>query len=159
MAATLIPLVLRALLAAARNRPNMALPTKSIPKSFRPRVALDPLTGKQLPLTRAASGKVNPATREYTADQVRNARLIGAAVPAGVGVAGAGAANVISSGTDAPPSARPAIDTTGMSPEEAALAKQQAESAIDYGGSFPGPLQLLKSALLLSSVRHKLGRF
>lgn len=130
------PLILRALLAAARNRPNMALPIKSIPKSFQPRVALDTLTGKPIPLTRAASGKMNPAVREFTADQVRNARLIGAAVPAGVGAAGAGAANIISSGTDAPPSARPPVDTTGMSPEEAALAKQQAESAIDYGRIF-----------------------
>jgi len=136
MAAPLIPLALRALLAAARNRPNMALPIKNIPKAFQPRVALDPLTGKPIPLTRAASGKMNPAVREFTADQVRNARLIGAAVPAGVGAAGAGAANVISSGTDAPPSARPPVDTTGMSPEEAALAKQQAESAIDYGRIF-----------------------
>jgi len=133
MAAPLIPLALRALLAAARNRPNLALPTKSIPKAFQPRAALDPLTGKPIPLTRAASGKMNPATREFTADQVRNARLIGAAVPAGVGVAGAGVADVISSGTDAPPSVRPPVDTTGMSPEEAALANQQAESAIDYG--------------------------
>ena len=136
MAAPLIPLALRALLAAVRNRPNMALPIKNIPKAFQPRVALDPLTGKPIPLTRAASGKMNPAVREFTADQVRNARLIGAAVPAGVGAAGAGAANIISSGTDAPPSARPPIDTTGMSPEEAALAKQQAESAIDYGRIF-----------------------
>jgi hypothetical protein len=136
MAAPLIPLALRALLAAARNRPNLALPIKNIPKAFQPRVALDPLTGKPIPLTRAASGKMNPAVREFTADQVRNARLIGAAVPAGVGAAGAGAANVISSGTDAPPSARPPVDTTGMSPEEAALAKQQAESAIDWGRIF-----------------------
>jgi hypothetical protein len=79
---------------------------------------------------------MNPAVREFTADQVRNARLIGAAVPAGVGAAGAGAANVISSKTDAPPSARPPVDTTGMSPEEAALAQQQAESAIDWGRIF-----------------------
>jgi hypothetical protein len=136
MAVQLIPLALRALLAAARSRPNMALPIKNIPKAFQPRVALNPLTGKPIPSTRAASGRMNPPPREFTADQVRNARLIGAAVPAGVGAAGAGAANIISSGTDAPPSARPPIDTTGMSPEEAALAKQQAESAIDWGQIF-----------------------
>jgi hypothetical protein len=136
MAVQLIPLALRALLAAARSRPNMALPIKNIPKAFQPRVALNPLTGKPIPSTRAASGRMNPPPREFTADQVRNARLIGAAVPAGVGAAGAGAANIISSGTDAPPSARPPVDTTGMSPEEAALAQQQAESAIDWGQIF-----------------------
>ena len=114
----------------------MALPTKSIPKSFQPRVARDPLTGKPIPSTRAASGRMNPPPREFTADQVRNARLIGAAVPAGVGAAGAGAADIISSKTDTPASARPPIDTTGMSPEEAALAQQQAESAIDWGQIF-----------------------
>jgi hypothetical protein len=131
-----IPLILRALLAAARNRPNAALPIKNLPRSLQPRVAVDPLTGKQIPLTRGPSGQMNPAVREFTADQVRNARLIGAAVPVGVGAAGAGAANIISSKSDAPPSERPVIDVAGMSPEEAAVAKQQAENAIDYARIF-----------------------